>query len=273
MIALKDLLKHTEELATISPAAVELLHKINSPEITRQEIYKLVSMDEVLYANLFKAVNSAAIGLSRKAQSVAEAVDILGLNGLRNLVFMVAAKKVFVDLELWHKSVFIAFTAQRLAEKIPLKPNQVSNIYIAGLMQSIGELVFKMFYKKHYDEIILFEDIDERKNRERAIFGLSSEELAFEIVKQYGLPESIVKIMENQSKSWDDEAFMIENALINTASSLSELTLDDIQDQESINEKINFEILDKFSLKNFDINPDLLIKLHEETDNFVAAKI
>lgn len=271
--ALEDFLQHTDELATISPAVVELINKINASSTTREEIAKLVSIDEVLYANVFKIVNSAALGLVRRPQTVSEAIDIIGLNGLRNLVFIVAAKKVFVDLDLWYKSVFVAFSSQRIALRAGLNAQQTSDIYIAGLMQSMGALIFKVFYKKFYEEILQIKDTDLRKVREKEIFGISSDELAYEIVKSYGLPENIVNIIDNQSKDWNDPGFRVENAIIKLSTALGDLDKDDIETQSYIDDAINFTMLTKFGIADLNIDTEFLKALHQETNDFVRVKV
>ena len=57
---LADFLKHVSELSTISPVAVELINKISLPNTTRKDVADLVAKDEILYANIFKFVHSAA---------------------------------------------------------------------------------------------------------------------------------------------------------------------------------------------------------------------
>ncbi len=99
-------LKHLSDLATISPVAVELISKVEDINVSRDEIAQLVKKDDVLYTNVFKLVNSAALGLPRRVQNILEAINIIGMFQLRSLTFMIAAKKVFVDLDLWYKSVF-----------------------------------------------------------------------------------------------------------------------------------------------------------------------
>lgn len=267
--SLQDFLKHTSELATISPAAVELINKINLPSTRRDEIAKLVSSDEILFANIFKYTNSAALGLVRRPQTVIEAIDIIGLNEIRNLVFAVAAKKVFVDLDLWHQSVFTAFAAQDFAIKLKLKHEDISNIYIAGLMRSMGTLVFKMFYKDDYSKV---KDIKNRKDRseaEKKIFGIDNSMLAYEIVKDYGLPEAIVEIIKNQGNDWDSDSFDQRNAMIDLAISLSEIDKEDLEDQDIIDEAVNTEIMKKFELTDLVIDTAFLKEIHERTDNFV----
>ena len=269
--SLQDFLKHTEDLATISPAAVELINKINLPSTRRDEIARLVSTDEILLANIFKCTNSAAFNLVRRPKDVAEAIDILGINEIRNLVFAVAAKKVFVDLDLWYQSMFIALTAQRMAQESHLDANKTSNIYIAGLMQSMGTLIFKMFYKKEYSEIAAIQQHRSRELAEEETFGISSTTLAYEIVKDYGLPESIVEVIKTQGCDWESSDFKPENALIDLAISLSEIKKDDLHDQEGIDKVIDSKMLSKFELADLTINPEFLEKLHEETNNFVSV--
>ncbi len=46
-----------------------------------------------------------------------------------------------------------------------------------------------------------------QKQAEKSIFGISSIELSFEIIKNYILPETIYSILSKQDLEWQDEEF------------------------------------------------------------------
>lgn len=267
--SLEDFLKYSSELATISPAVVELINKINLPNTRRDEIAKLISLDEVLLANIFKYTNSAAFALSTKPRNISEALQILGVNEVRNIVFSVAAKKVFVDLELWHKSVFTAVAAQKISKNVGLNPNLISDIYIASLMHSIGTLVFKIFYKDEYSSIEKLEVVSDKFRAEEQIFGINNLELAYEILRDFNLPDSITEIIKKQASILDTEDIETENAVIDLAICLSEIKDEYRKNQKDIDKFISPEIMTKLNLSEFSINPAFIQEVQEETNNIV----
>jgi HD-like signal output (HDOD) protein len=267
--SINDFLKQSSELATISPAAVELINKINLTNIRRDEIARLVSADEILYANVFKYTNSAALGLLVRPRSVIEAIDILGINEVRNIVFAVAAKKVFVDLELWQKSVFTAVAAQKIAKFLGLDSNSVSNLYIAGLMQSMGTLVFKTFCKQEYLDIEKHKSYRDRCDLEKKVFGITNLALAYAIVMDYGLPQAITEIIRTQVLSKEDLEFVLENKIMDCAIRLSDLSEEEHENQELIDEVLNDSGLPNDLVKELKLDTEFFEDLKKEAKAFM----
>ena len=267
-------LKHLSDLATISPVAVELISKVEDINVSRDEIALLVKKDDVLYTNVFKLVNSAALGLSRRVQNILEAINVIGMFQLRSLTFMIAAKKVFVDLELWYKSVFLAYSAERIALELGLSQNFQSDVYISGLMMSSGQLIFKMFYRDQYKDIDKILNYQERLKAEKKIFGISSIELSCEIIKNYGLPETIYSILSKQDLDWDDEEFGLANAVLELARILAEIdskNMDEFELRRAIRALLDPEMLKKFQMSDLRLDTDFVAQLHEGTAAFVNA--
>jgi HD-like signal output (HDOD) protein len=267
-------LKHLSDLATISPVAVELISKVEDINVSRDEIALLVKKDDVLYTNVFKLVNSAALGLSRRVQNILEAINVIGMFQLRSLTFMIAAKKVFVDLELWYKSVFLAYSAERIALELGLSQNFQSDVYISGLMMSSGQLIFKMFYRDQYKDIDKILNYQERLKAEKKIFGISSIELSCEIIKNYGLPETIYSILSKQDLDWDDEEFGLANAVLELARILAEIdskNMDEFELRRAIRTLLDPEMLKKFQMSDLRLDTDFVAQLHQGTAAFVNA--
>lgn len=267
-------LKHLSDLATISPVAVELISKVEDINVSRDEIALLIKKDDVLYTNVFKLVNSAALGLPRRAQNILEAINVIGMFQLRSLTFMIAAKKVFVDLELWYKSVFLAYSAERIALELGLSQNFQSDVYISGLMMSSGQLIFKMFYREQYKDIDKILNYQERLKAEKKIFGISSIELSCEIIKNYGLPETIYSILSKQALDWQDEEFGLANAVLELARILAVIDskdMDEFELRRAIRALLDPEMLKKFQMSDLRLDTDFVALLHEGTASFVNA--
>lgn len=269
---LADFLKHVSELSTISPVAVELINKINLPNTTRKDVADLVEKDEILYANIFKFVNSAAFPSARRPQNLVQAIDLMGTNEVRNLVFAIAARKAFVDLELWFRSVFTAFAAQKFARAKEYSQDDVSNIYILGLMQSLGEQIYTTFYKQENEPIKEAKTFTEKLKLQKEIFGFTSLELSAEILKDFGLPDAIINLIEFQKLDFEDENFKEVNALIYTAACLAELSSETAAEEvtpEDLEESLNRDLINKFQLNDLGINTSMFEALQSDTRSFV----
>lgn len=238
-LTLESYIKKSEELSTISPIAVELINKVNDFNVSREEIAGLIAKDDVIYANVFKYVNSAAVAVVRRPKDILEALEIIGMFEVSNLVFLVAAKKAFVDLELWHRSVFMAICSERIAKELNIGSAKASDCYISGLMYSLGELVFKNFYKDKYENA---------KDDLKKEFGCSSIELTYEIVKNYGLPENIESIFKTQVLGAESTEFTQMNAILEISKEFSAIDEDDITEPGFAVNQIDQDLLEKFKI-------------------------
>lgn len=251
----ENFLKKLDDLATISPIAVELINKLGDINTTRDEIVKLTESDEVIYANLFKYIKSATLSLAKPPVNTQQAIEVLGQHGLRDLIFVVTAKKVFLNLDLWQKSLLAAFLAKTIAERHDYDPRYVSDIYIAVLMCNFGQMIFKTFYQEKYSEINQESTYADLLKEEKRIFGITSIELSCEIARVYQMPSAVLRLIASQRLSLSDENFSQVNAIIYTALSLVH---DECLDFQDIEEAIDFNLLDKHKLNILEFDSRLL---------------
>lgn len=267
-LLLDELSSKAATIESVSPVAIDLINMIGDPKACKTDIVKLVGLDEALNANVFKLVNSAAFSLKTAPRNLTEAINILGLYQLRNLVFLAASKASFDDEELWYRSVFMAYAAQKIARKLNKSNEYASDVYMAALMTSFGEVVFKRFYREEFEKIAQGEeDIRTRMEIEKETFGINHVELSFLALQSNGLPESVLEILRYQSSTWVEYGFSEANAIIELVSMLETMEFSDEYDIES---KIDFKMLEKFGLDSIKITPDFIKDLHIGASNFVS---
>lgn len=75
-------------------AVLRLLTKLNEPDVTFEEIEKIIACDPVLSFKLLRLVNSAAFGLPRTIESMRQALTLLGLNVIKNWAGLIAMTKL-----------------------------------------------------------------------------------------------------------------------------------------------------------------------------------
>ncbi len=254
-LSTEKFLEKLDNLATISPVAVELIHKLADIHTSREEIVNLTERDEVIYANLFKYIKSAAFIWPHYPNNTQQAIEVLGQHGLRDLIFMITARGVFLDLKLWQKSLLMAFLAKSIAEKHNYDLEYSSDIYISTLMCNFGQMIFKTFYQQEYSKIregISYADL---LIEEKCIFGLNSLDLSYEIAKSYQLPINIINLINSQRLALYDPNFLQGNAIIYTAQSIIN---NECLDYEDIEEAIDKDLLQLHKLETVNIDTALL---------------
>ncbi len=254
-LSTEKFLEKLDNLATISPVAVELIHKLADLNTSREEIVRLTESDEVIYANLFKYIQSASFTLPSYPSNTQQAIEILGQYGLRNLIFMITARGIFLNLALWQRSLLIALLSKLIAERLGYDPAHASNVYISALMSNFGQMIFKTFYSQEYSKIpeeISYSDllIEEKKT-----FGINSLELSYEIAKAYKMPSTIIDLISSQRLAFNDSKFLQENAIIYAAQSLIN---NECLDYNDIEETLDKDLFKLYGLEAIQIDPDLL---------------
>lgn len=110
------------------------LHDANAPI---DKIERMIARDTLLSFKLLRLVNSAAFGLSRKVESLRQAIMLLGLNKLRNWVNLLALSNLSGKP---HELSITALTRARMCEMIATKINQRSrpdSYFTVGLLSTL----------------------------------------------------------------------------------------------------------------------------------------
>jgi len=251
---------------TLSPAIVEILSIVDRDDTSVEDVAALVAMDKVLYASLFKFVNSAAFGLRKQPNTVEEAINYLGLYGVKDLIFLLASRNFFSSPNDWEQSLFIAFVVKKLALRLGLNQKLASDIYMAGLVHDVGAMAFDKNLKKQHEEEINKEDLYLRLAAEKGVFGLHSLELSYQILEASEVPKAVLDIISTQSLVHDHESYTLANSLIDLANDLFYVDLADRRDLDEVIESEKFKKIDFDKLK---LDLKFLRKMNSEIQYFV----
>jgi putative nucleotidyltransferase with HDIG domain len=160
MANIPKILKKVKQLQPIPMMVSRVLSLSSEPEPSLQDFVHLVEYDPAITANLLKTCNSAYFGLPIKIDSVHQAVTMLGMQRVFELVVaqnlaanMQSAQKGYrlEKGDLWKQSVATAMVARNLAERRELF--NLPAIYTAALLKDIGKVVLQDFISNELDKI------------------------------------------------------------------------------------------------------------------------
>jgi HD-like signal output (HDOD) protein len=267
-IILGSVLECARDLPPISKTAIELINVIDNPDTNRSDIIKLVSLDEVIFANAFKYANSAAMGARREIRNTKEIIDLLGLQELKKLAITIAARNAISDGEIWYSSIFMASCSQKLARKLNFRVEDVDDVYTAALMMSYGALVFRIYYSEEYTAIEEETNLQERIRLEEENFGINHIELAYQVLEEWGLPKKALELIRNQQYI---DRFTRANALIELSRIMSrlEFATDSEIEQEFLKDSVQ-NLVKEFDFEVFDLSPSFVRKMHDYALEFVS---
>lgn len=104
-----------KRLPTNRMAVLELVTKINDPDISITELEKLITMDASLSLRILRFVNSPISGLSNEVESIQHAVVLVGRNVIKNWVMLLALAGLDNSIP---ELVTTAFVRARLCEQL-----------------------------------------------------------------------------------------------------------------------------------------------------------
>lgn len=141
---LQHKIRNLPNLPTLPASVIMTLSYLREPEVDVHKVVGAVSRDQVLLAQVLKLINSGFYGLRSKVDSVAHAVNLLGLNKLKELLLTVSVMEPLAhkDPQLW----FHAYSCFRLMETMLADCPELgvaANLPLTMLMHDIGQVVLE----------------------------------------------------------------------------------------------------------------------------------
>ncbi|SPD71867.1 conserved hypothetical protein [uncultured Desulfobacterium sp.] len=198
MSALSKLLNKDIKVPSPPSIAMNLLKAVKNDASTYKEIAGIISSDPALTAKTLKIANSPFYGLSRKIDSIERAISVLGVTALKNIALSFTISQGFSGRSsarfdfnyFWKRAITAAIGAELTAAMIGKRSDDT---FVTGLLQDIGILILYYCLAHEYAAVIA-----EKKTTglpisqlEKEMFGFDHQELGSEILKEWGLPETI----------------------------------------------------------------------------------
>jgi len=182
------------------PENIRLVEKlINDPKSEMTDIARQIYMDPALTADLLKIVNSAQYMLSKKVDSISDAVKMVGIRGIKNLLYSYGSQKILGadssdKKSLWEHSYKTAFFAYNLAKNFRRDRNLLDDAYVGGILHDMGKIVFSNAHPDFLNKIKRF--LSERKmpasTLEDLAAGMNHAEIGARIAEKWNFPEDLV---------------------------------------------------------------------------------
>jgi len=210
MTTLQELIKEIKNLKPIPAVANQLLIVVDNPDSSMQDIANVIQYDPIMTANVLKTCNSAYFGLKHPAESIKDAVNMLGTDQVIELVLMKSGAKALggsqkgYGLEpgdMWRYSVSSAVIAKQVAIKLSLKNKNA--IFTSALVKDIGKIVLEKHVlrsSKKIQNLVENENFSFRE-AEKKILGIDHAELGAMIAKMWKFSPRMVKIIRHHHLS------------------------------------------------------------------------
>lgn len=198
--ALKALIGDTSTLPVLPHTYRRLTEALENADVSFEAVASIIESSPVVAARVLQLVNSAFVGVNREVSDLVQAIRLLGLNVLRDLVLLQELvhcidtsqlPRSFSPAQFEHHAHAVSSLARRL---MPDKV-QSSIAFTAGILHDIGELILALRRAEAYDELCrtALEEGRPREDVEYERFGFSHAEIGGYLLGLWGLPHPVIE--------------------------------------------------------------------------------
>jgi putative nucleotidyltransferase with HDIG domain len=229
MIDIASIIKGIDKLEPIPQVTQKVMAVVNDPLSSATDLADIIQYDPALTANILKVCNSAFFGLTKRIDSIHQAVAYLGMDQVVGMAMLnlgtenlKQAQKGY-DLregELWKYSVLSAFMAREIASNKNQKDKHL--IFTAALLKDIGKAVLSEYVGNYFDDIekaIADRNITFR-DAEKLIIGIDHAAVGAMVAEKWNFSGRMVDIIRNHhlGAGWPEHD--IELAMVYVADTL-----------------------------------------------------
>jgi putative nucleotidyltransferase with HDIG domain len=221
-------LKALKELPALKSLAQGFARIVSRPDVDVSEVVDSISKDQGLSVRILRMANSAEVGSEQRIDSLDVAVQMLGVNRVRQAADAVSILSLpssagdSLDWKhLWIHALGTAAISERLEGLI--RGERASAVYVAGLLHDAGKIVLSTLQPEAYRGVLLdaWNELDPLERLEVARFGVDHAEAGVNFARQNGMGEIIVQAIAHHGRPEQAEAHRLEVALVSLGNFLA----------------------------------------------------
>lgn len=154
---IREILQGVKTVAALPGPAQKILAMLQDPDVDVDQIAKVIALEPTLVALILKIVNSAFYGLRSRINTISQAMVVLGLKKIRQIIMTAGVMQKFQDiptslaLKIWDHSILTGQWAKEIGLALTFKDTE--EMFISGLVHNVGELVLIQYFKNEYTAI------------------------------------------------------------------------------------------------------------------------
>jgi len=178
---------------------LEVQRLLASANASMRAIARQLSTDPVLTADLLRIVNSAHYMLVKRVDSITEAVKMVGMQGIKNLLYSYGTQQILgtdtpEKRSLWEHSHKTAFYAYNLAKNFRRGSDIQDDAYISGMLHDMGKIVFSSV---HPDLLGKIRNFCATRNIPQSTFedlsaGMNHAEIGALLARKWNFPDPLI---------------------------------------------------------------------------------
>jgi putative nucleotidyltransferase with HDIG domain len=197
---LNEIVSNIKSFPSMPATGAKMLKMLEDPETTVDEIEDVLRHDPGLTGNVLRLANSAYFGIPSKVASTRQAVLLLGLKKLVQLVIASCVNAVMdkpvpgYNLppgDLWRHSIAVSIASEALVKD--KKHIGAEDIFTPALLHDIGKLILGHFVKQEQAAIEKIADTGvPYVVAENKVLGTDHAEVGAQILTQWAFPSDVI---------------------------------------------------------------------------------
>lgn len=189
-------------LPTLPTVIIKLIEETERDDVSLSEVERLIASDQELVSKILKIVNSSYYGMPGQVGTIGQAIVILGLRQVRNLVLGVHAMNAITPKGhkdparlslLWSESLGTAIGSRIIGKHKDIGEVEIEHVYVGGLLRRIGKLFLYGFFEEKLAEC---QAVSQRWGlseieAQKQILGLNQYEIAGMLAHNWNLPKQL----------------------------------------------------------------------------------
>jgi putative nucleotidyltransferase with HDIG domain len=265
-VPLEELIKKIQSLPTLPEVAQAMLKNLEDDDISLDTICEKIALDQALAAKILKLANASFFGSNSKVVTIQQAVSMLGIKNLKNLIrTSIYSKNLnsricrnFDSKAFWKHNIATAICAELISRTLHMKHDFA---FTAGLLHDIGRLVLVNCYPKEYEQVILCAQEKDCNllDAERTILGVDHVNAGLILAVHWNFADAIQDAIRGHHSPEDDTLNSIAN-IIHVANSIAHaLDLNNSQEE-------NVPDISQIAWDNLGLSEEAYLAIFHETE-------
>ncbi|MDF3819560.1 HDOD domain-containing protein [Leptospira sp. 96542] len=259
------LLNEIDGLPPLPHSLTKIIQLCNNPDSDLNMISNEIERNPALSADLLKLSNSAFFANRSQVNSILQAVKVVGLKNLRNLLYVSGVRKIMDGqygkmMDVWDHSSRSSFYARYLAHEQNHGGKIADTIAVSALLHDIGKFLLLSVDRTFFQKIESFQRGADSGNStllEEMAVGLSHPQLGALLAEKWEFPNDLRVAIEYHHKPFlapEDLRELVE--IIYMANMMC-----DFQEQKKGFYAIDKNLLAKYNLDNIEVFSDAVKKM------------
>ena len=207
MLKIEELVEGVQDLVPLPKAYIRIQELVNDPDSSLDDVTKVIVNDTALTSRILRIANSAYMALASKVDTVARAVQVLGLNQVHDLALAGAAVGSLTKIEtptlnigdFWRRSVYCAIVARIIGKQQKLRSPE--RLFVSGLLHDTGHLVLAYRQPERYAKMraVAINAKLPMATVEQNDLGFTYADLSAALLDKWQLPQTIINPVKHHA--------------------------------------------------------------------------